>query len=327
MYKRNRMNTRLGTYLAAVGMCYVADLQMVGRMYGRDATVSDALKSMRADGYLDEVELKGEVSRTVKAVSLTKKGRLELLNVMDGEEYDYWSKHAKTAERYFHLTDEKKIRRRLENVRAMTMFVCASTPALPKDKPRLSDLYETMMREVVGVPPMKKQTEAKASNIGYRSMTAQECKAMLDEKGVYYTITEYREFCEEYGTASTDTFRGTRARGIFLSDKNCYVIYICKYGDNKMIKVGRFEQSLLSSLRGLLAITSVERVMPQFSTKVASESGVERTSRVKNEPYAVVINRWQCDGVLHGDGLCQREGYPHEGGEEKEKGKGQSDKL
>lgn len=290
MYRRDCMDYQLGLYLIGVGTCYVTDLRMYGKLLGRDATVSEALKRMRADGYLDEFELSGKAERKLKAVALTKKGRNDLLNVMDEDEYEYWLKYGQTAERDFHVTDESKLKRKLDNVRAMTIFVCASSPALPHDKPKLSDLYEKVAKMYYPAERVEKTAPGKTPKIAYKDLSPRECMEMLQTTGIYYTISEYREFCEEYGVAVTDTFRGSRARGIFISDKNCYVVYIAKHGDNKMIKTDRYEQSLVTSLKLLLKITSVERMMPEFAMKSASEYGGTVIKNIRNEPYAVVIS-------------------------------------
>lgn len=284
MYKRGRMNTALGLFLMGVGMCYLTDLQTYGRMRGRDATVSAALKAMRSDGYLDEIELKGRAGRKVTAVSLTKKGRVELLNVLEPDEYEYWNKYALVAEQEFHTTDEKTLNKRLENVMTTTMFVCADVPALAKDKPKLSELYRRLLGEASSP---RQESEDK---VGYAKFGLNECKELMRTSGVYYTIKEYRLFCEEFDPGVTDTFKGSRARGIFISDKNCYVVYVPTHGDNKMLKIGRYDQSFLTSLKRLLKITSVERTMPEFSTMIATEYGGTTEERVKNEVHALVIS-------------------------------------
>lgn len=147
----------------------------------------------------------------------------------------------------------------------MLMFFAAGVPVLPCDKPSLDHLKASYLNR-----------DAKIE--GYMDdLTESECRAFLNNQlcddgetilcgGAYYTNKEFLEYIKRNETIA-DSFNGTRIRGIFISNKNCFLVYAPQRFSNRMISVTyKSETSLLVALKKTLIFTDVYRPIPALSS-------------------------------------------------------------
>ena len=77
-----------------------------------------------------------------------------------------------------------------------------------------------------------------------------------------------------------DTVKGARLRGIFLSNKSCFVVYVSKKYDNKILRVNiKGEQNLKKDLEASIQyFTNVMRRIPAFDKYTTFKGDRTRTS-------------------------------------------------
>ena len=142
----------------------------------------------------------------------------------------------------------------------------AEVTALPHDKP-------TLYRLVEGCGGMLPKREPSADDYYADHMSDDECRALMST-GVYYTNAELRAFLNALGQGDeADVIRASKVRGIFVSDTTAYVVYMAQPGDNKIIATRAFaEQRLLESLKAILSVTHVRRLIKHLIITVMTDS-------------------------------------------------------
>ena len=275
--------TTLLEFTMKVGACFLTDLRLVGRMLYSERTSLRAIKSLLKDESLETRTLMLSKDASFEMVSLSRNGRIKLL---DSLEDDYWYKFSKENEKYFRVTDVKTMMNNLLGSRIKTMMFLADIVTFPKDKPTL---YYLVYKLSGLLPPPPDEGE----NGYYKNdLSESQCRELL-KKGIYYDIKEFREYMETYGRQEKDTTYLSKARGIFLSNTNCFVVYAGRHGDNKMISIRPVgETRLLEALAPVLKVTNVQRPLPRLDKKRINERTGEEiiTEKTMGEPYALIIS-------------------------------------
>ena len=185
------------------------------------------------------------------------------------------------------LSNEKLKRLQANGIKCM--FFASGIPVAVPIKPSLDFLYSTI---ALGRPVKKK---------GYlesrRDLSFEDAKRYL-ANGVFYTIREFREFLASstMNTSNNDTFSGSRARGIFISDTDCFIVYAARKYNNKLLKVLKPSEAALCD--------ALDSKLPQFTNVMRKKAGKKWTyeaiifSDTDKLMYMTVMG--SAGGKLHG---------------------------
>lgn len=177
--------------------------------------------------------------------------------------------------RDFHTTDEDVLSRRLQENTIKVLFSICDIPVFENEKIPLEDLRNSILR--INKSPL--QTE--------------QAKSFL-EKGAYYTSKEYVKFVNSVSPGKSDTFVGSRFKGIFVSNNNCFFVYMPERGDNKILRINyEKEKNLKASAEVFKNFTNIYRDVQQLYTYKPSKSNPSKlipASKVVNEPFALVVS-------------------------------------
>lgn len=277
VFRQGSLAELLALHLMRVGMAYKADLTQIGKSRVSDVQTSRAISKLQGDGLIDVIAVKGRMPTAENVCVLTKRGRVALLDHLESE---YWHMHSQDAERQFRTTNETTLIAKLDDARIAAAMMLADVKAFPDEKPSLYHLFASLSLLPLDYHKMYDNKET------YNDTTTKEELEKILENGIYYTMKEYREFMEELSPGSTDTFIGTKARGIFISKTSCLVIYTGSHRNNRLLRISKpSEIHLRDSLRELCGITNVLRPLPGF----AKENAVGYKESVSGSVNAFVL--------------------------------------
>ena len=249
-YRRDSLAVRLMEHIMRSGMCYKSDLYMLGRRDVSAVRMSQVMSELTSSGHVLVSSLKMDDHRDEQYCVLTKKGRVALLDVLDDP---YWYEHSQDAEKDSRTTNKERLVRRLDASRVQTAMTLSNVPCHKKDKPQLFELYRTLS----AIPIEDEIIETDKS--AYASLPPADMARLLRD-GIYYTMEEVREFFDQTEEGSADLVYGSKARGIFISRNNMFVVYIGTHRKNKLIRIARETELRLVNLLGrLVPITDVTR--------------------------------------------------------------------
>lgn len=258
-YKHGSLAEALALHLMRVGMAYKADLTMIGKSRVSEVQTSRTISKLTSEGLIDVVAVKGRMPAAENVCVLTRRGRVELLDSLGSE---YWHERSQDAEKQFRTTNETTLIARLDDARIMTAMTLAGVTVFPDEKPSLYHLYTSLYRLPLDY---HKEYDNKKD---YNDATGKEELEVILKRGIYYTLKEYRDFMEELSPGATDTFIGTKARGIFVSADTCFVVYTGSHRNNRLLRISKpSEVHLAESLRELCGITNVLRPLPGFARR------------------------------------------------------------
>ena len=281
MIRSNTLKEKLMSYLMEVGWCYKSDLYMIGKMNGDESNSIKEIKRMYDDGLIEE---KVETNKKrLSVVGLTKKGYVEIANKMNERGMEM-SDEYKKIEKEFHMSRIEALKTKVSDNRIKTMMMISGVHTTPTDKPSLAYLVETIQE--------KTPAANKRDKVYNDSLTYDQCKEKLSN-GIYYTMKEFRDFVDGEEEGTSDMFMGTRARGIFISQNNCFVVYIAEPGNNRLIRVRpESEKRLMRVLMTILRITDVQRDLPMLSKRRISKFDKTEIidNMIENNVYALVIS-------------------------------------
>ena len=258
-----------------VGICYLYDLSLYARLESNGSKNYGArvIKEMADRGWLEKASVRKPEGKDPEegypVCALTVQGQrefLDMLSEVSPKDYEYYRKNRPSPAR-LRSVQQKGLRSELNDARMKIMFVCAGVPVFEKDKPSLYRLIH-------------------GTDLGEESL------ALLEE-GLFYTMKEFRKALDEEAPGTADTILGTKARGIFISRKNCLVIYPCRRGDNRIVRVSKaYELRLLKLLKPLLKRTNVERTVPALDRRTREEGTGRRVTgeRYRNAPYGLILS-------------------------------------
>lgn len=276
--------------LAYIGACYRSDLvKYVSYKTAGGVYANKIVKKMEDDGLIARKEVfrskRGNVEEMNEVSMLTKKGRLEILNWLydkkENEELEYLHKHIDEFRRDFNSATTEKSEMHLLESRMKLMFMNAGVAVLQKDKPALLELYCKLKRDDSYIFGM----EEMYSNL----FTTEDCEQLMKD-GVLYTMNEYRSFVDEVEDGEGDKLYVSRARGIFLSQNNLYIVYMTKKSQSAAISVKpNGERNLLRTLDKLESITNVKREVENMTRTYKDDYGNAQTTHYQNDIDAIVL--------------------------------------
>ena len=164
----------------------------------------------------------------------------------------------------------------LSHTDIFAMMAACDIPVFQHDKPSLLYLSDT----IAGSHPAPKK--------GYRdNLTKAECLAAL-EKGIYYTSSEFYDYMKKISPGIDDMISGSRAKGIFLSNKSCYAVYTSKKYDNKILRANiKGENGMVRAMNALGEFTDIIRRIPEFDE--VTDTG-RPINRFKTRPDALFLS-------------------------------------
>ena len=261
-------------HLYFMQQCWKSDFMLYMRVLYKNAnTPARVYKKLIEDGYVDELNVplasRRGSAETAKAVSVTRQGRNALSDIAGDK---YVEKFGITFADRYRTNDPKALDIRYSENRAYNMYVIAGAAAKPEEKPSLYHLYFMLLPDTRSE---KADYDVRKNDEKYRDdMTAEDIRRMLDDTGVYYTITEVRRFVRLVASANTDddvdedipaggadNIYQTRCRGLYFSRTNCTLAYVAQPHNNKRIQIRiANEKRLIDLLSGYLSgITDIFR--------------------------------------------------------------------
>lgn len=309
-----RQRRNLFEVLCELGCCYRHDLAMyVDYTNGKMNSGTGLLRALSKSNLIAEREIWKQGNQgKYSAVTFSYAGKwLAIRNELYGTE-DETKNRIEESAGFFNTHETEILQKRLLLNRISLAFKSVSVPSLPSEKPRLIDLYHA----IGGKEENEKERinyEFLHADSDYKNMSENEINKLI-ETGVFYTIHEVRDFIEEFGGGSSDTTYRSRAKGLFLSNKICYIVYAPKRGKNRNLLIStRGEKRFLEKLEPLLNLTNVYRKLPSFKEKKLNYDGVVSDGVAPlNRPSALVIG----DGskmtfsLSHKHKLYDEEGNP-----------------
>ncbi|MBR3251196.1 MAG: hypothetical protein IKF80_05770 [Erysipelotrichaceae bacterium] len=285
MFGKTTLNTKLAEHLAKTGGCYRRDLARYGMQFATEKRVQAVIKQcIQEEFFRVETVIKADRRKTDDSYSyimLTRKGKTAYLDTI-GEDEIYYRTHFEEKEKQFFTTNHDKLRIALRTSRIETMFAANGIPTAAVDKPSLTYLYG----KLTGASQV-------LCNDTYKdTLPRAECAEVL-EKGIFYTIKEFRDFLDNMENIGSDDTMYSRARGIYISNDKILVVFISEVGANKIIKISSTaEKRLLVKIKTLSKITQAYRKLPELSKKKRNPATGEMivTQMVESHPYALVIS-------------------------------------
>lgn len=263
MVKMNvtRRVTLLGEAMAQCGEAYRSD--MILYMDCVNGTYGCGQKEIRKweknelinSRYINKKEKSGD--EAYQALVLTHPGKLFVSDNELSGDHRATMKYIEDNMKDFDTSDTKQVKVALLDVRAKLMFESAGIPAFAINKPTLKKLYEKLSENKIGTSDINISKVREDSM--YKQVDKDEAVEMLNS-GIYYSIAEVKQFLNCFDYMDYDEATRSRARGMFISNENCFLVYIPRRGENKNIRInGRGEANLQEMLKELLKLTNVNR--------------------------------------------------------------------
>ena len=195
-------------------------------LYGLQNKSSDEVRNAISEKLAEfQEELKKEPetregSKSRYAVTaITRKG----INYLAEKEADTaYFRNSKVYSARFNTEVKDTFVRQLMVSRAMTLMASAGAAVFPNEKPSLYRLYAFLNNDIDQV--FNEQTDAeKYSN--YMKSDREECIDLMNERGAFYTRQEFGDFLKSIGAMNTETFKSSRAFGVYLSNFTAFLLY------------------------------------------------------------------------------------------------------
>lgn len=274
-----RKVTLLGVAMAQCGEAYRSDMILyVDCATGTYGAGQKEVRKWENRGLLNNryiYKKNNNGDEAYQAIVLTHPAKLFLANneICGDSDRTMQSIDATTSD--FNLSDMTKIKIALLDVRAKLMFEGAGIPAFPYNKPTLKQLYEKLSGKTTGTPE-NNIGKVREENL-YKKINSEEAREML-EQGIYYSIAEVRQFLSCFEGFDYDITVRSRTRGIYISNKNCFFVFLPHRGENKNIKISsRAEENLEKMFEKMLDLTRVNRRMRELERKntITGESDIQ----------------------------------------------------
>lgn len=281
--KKNSLSSKAITFLLKVGMLYKSDFSLFITLQSSRQNASKTINKMLKEGTIKIANIVSnrKNKEIEEAYYLSKEGRALALDLIDDE---FLSKNSRSYFSKFRTTSPALLNRHLQENTIKMMFHLCGIPVATCDKPSLINLHNILLNR-----PIEK-------TLGYPiddDLNPKDAKAFLD-RGIYYTSEEYIKFSNYISFNRADTFIGSRFKGVYISNSNCFIVYSAERGANKILRINYDkENNLKQSLLDLKDFTNIYRdVKELFSYKQSKNdpSKLIPASKVKNEPYALVIS-------------------------------------
>lgn len=183
------------------------------------------------------------------------------------------------------MKESASLNKRLTDRGIMLNFLAVGVAVFPDEKPSIDHLQLMLGTGRVDKAKMPE---------GYKDdLNKEECALFMKNRvnketgeficgGAYYTINEFIKYIKRNETLA-DTFKGTRVRGIFISQDNCYLVFTPKRYSNRILNLKyKSEISLLVALKKTFStFTEIYRPIRELSSV---------TYIRENRPAAIVFS-------------------------------------
>lgn len=234
-----------------------------------------------------------DTNRKTRVLNLSSSGKWMCIHKELFNTEDESKRRIEESIELFDTHDMEIVQRGLISNRIKMMFEAINVPAFTSNKPSLTSLYEQLSGERL-YRNNKEKIKYKGiyKEQSYQQLNKEECEEILEDTGVYYSITEIREFLENKKNKSSDVTLSSRARGIYLSKKNVYIIYAQPKGRTKRLSVNiSSEAKFINIIEPILLYTDVYRKLEGFNNKIMLADGtITFTDEQFNKPCALVIS-------------------------------------
>lgn len=280
-------------YLAELGKVRKNDFLLFSSFfyhsdYGRNLA-RKSLRSLISQGLVEErsFRMKPNVNHREEwdtVLSLTEKGRDQSEKIPGRERLEkdlekYQKRFRSRADENGILWETKKIQKELDQSSMALLFEAAGVPALDSHKVSLETLAFSLMGKDSTLSETKGR-ELLKNGIYYR----------MEEVLCYVKLLSKMEHCEALFTG--DVLSGTNAKGVFLSQKSCFIVYEPTRFENKILPINlKAVGGMRNVVRSFGLFTEVGRNIPALDTLCYRENqsiGVER--RYYNREYALIIS-------------------------------------
>lgn len=266
---KDSLSIKAMNLLLEAGLLYKSDLSLYITALSSKANASSLIKRLTSKGYIEARSIVSNVKSNFSedAIQLTKKGRRELSNYVEVKN-NY-------SLRKFHTLDVEILNKRLQENTIKVMFATCGIPAFESEKIPLVEVRATLL------------------GLNTKKLNYDDVKKYM-KKGAYYTREEWYKFIDRDFKGSSDVFIGSRYKGIYISNTNCYVIYMPDRGDNKIIKVNSDrERNLFNMIQHINNFTHVYRdvsTLTKYKPSKSNPTMMIPCETKKNKPYALIVS-------------------------------------
>lgn len=266
---KDSLSIKAMNLLLEAGLLYKSDLSLYITALSSKANASSLIKRLTNKGYIEARSIVSNVKSNFSedAIQLTKKGRRELSN--------YVKVKNNYSLRKFHTLDVEILNKRLQENTIKVMFATCGIPAFESEKIPLIEVRATLL------------------GLNTKRLNYDDVKKYM-KKGAYYTREEWYKFIDRDFKGSSDVFIGSRYKGIYISNTNCYVIYMPDRGDNKIIKVNSDrERNLFNMIQHINNFTNVYRdvsALTKYKPSKSNPTMMIPCETKKNKPYALIVS-------------------------------------
>jgi len=280
--KKDSLTSKAITFLLKVGMLYKSDFSLFISLQSSRQNASKTISRLINDGIVNTASVVSnrKNKEVEEACYLSKEGREIAIDLIDDE---YISANSRKFFSRFRTTSPTLLNRYLQENTIKTMFHLCGIPVAISDKPSLINLRNIL----VGQP-------LEASDYPMdNTLTVEEATKHL-HCGVFYTSDEFINFTNYISFNKSDTFVGSRFKGVFVSSSNCFIVYSAERGANKIIRINYDKElNLKQACLDLKEFTNIYREVKVLFSYKQSKNDPNKlipASKVKNEPFALVIS-------------------------------------
>ena len=278
--------------LSELGCCYRRDIALYcDYTNGKLDSGTGLLRNLKKQDMISERKIPKETnSGKYLAVNFSYAGKWFAIRHELYDDEEETKRRIEESSSFFDTHDMEDVKKRLLINRISLAFESIGVPSLPSEKPSLASLYTLMTGNVLENTEDKVKYFFLHSDEDYKIISEDEFPMFL-ESGIFYTIHEIRDFIERMDSGKSDVVLRSRARGIYISKNQCFVIYAQRRGRNKNIAIEtRVEKDLVKFLEPIIRATNIVRELPTMQEKTLDYKGeVARQLVPSNHPQAIVI--------------------------------------
>ena len=246
--------------LDQIGCCYKEDYYL---LLGTKPT--PLYNQFLKDGLIEEREIRRQgalrtSNQTTTIVKITQKG----INVASEHSND--PIYLRTKFRNKNIFDYESLNQlwpHLTSQKIKIMYEAAGVATFPCDKPSLEYLFRNLNRGGGEYEEVVYKTYLDSSLEDLDPVDKQKELMQILEDGIYYDKQEFFRAANYVESKKSDTFKGIKWEGLFVSNKTCLLTFVSSYGKNKRIKLPYSQlQNLLTAVSRIFCdskITEVKR--------------------------------------------------------------------
>lgn len=243
-----------------------------------DEDISQVLESNTSQPLFRKLTLKNKSSYVMTII--TQRGINWIVDYYSQHEYFYNHRNGELGVR-FRTTDRTKLVRQLMKSRALAVMAGAGTAVFPYEKPSMYRLYGYVNNGAEGTYNEEMEREQFPD---YLALDQAGCLDLLNTTGVYYTGEEVSECINLAFAGRSDTFKGSRFFGVYISNMTAFILYQEYPGADKQIGI---RTSIEKRLEGSI-----------------NEMFVDELTYRRKVPYKDAYTQLYTAIISDGDSLC-----------------------